>query len=93
MSTDAAVAEILRVTTLFELLADSPLVHPEWLRLISLHQIIGKRGHDTRLVAAMNVHGLRAMTTFNSRDFIGFSEIQILSPHDLAAAWNARPIP
>jgi predicted nucleic acid-binding protein len=69
MTSEAAIAEITRVATLFELLLDSQTIYPEWLRLIDQNKVIGKRAHDARIVAAMNIHGMRAIATFNAKDF------------------------
>jgi predicted nucleic acid-binding protein len=91
MTNESAVAEISRVASLFDLLSDSPAVYPEWLKLIDENKIIGKRAHDARIVAAMNIHGIRAIATFNGRDLARFASLQILSPIDLAAEFVARP--
>ena len=55
------------------------------------HKIIGKRAHDTRLVAAMKTHGIPCIVTFNVKDFARYSDVQVLFPEDLATAWTARP--
>lgn len=90
MTNEAAIAEIARACALFELLPDSPLIYTVWLDLVGQYKVLGKRAHDARLVAAMEVHGLRNIATFNERDFSRFQMIQVISPHDLAAAWTAR---
>jgi len=92
MSNNAALSEISRIVTLFEVVSDSPTIFPEWLRLLNQHQVMGKHAHDTRLVAAMYVHSLPAIATFNARDFSRYSDIQILSPEGLAEAWTARSV-
>ena len=33
------------------------------------HGVVGSKVHDARLVAAMNVHGVRRILTFNTDDF------------------------
>jgi predicted nucleic acid-binding protein len=92
LTNEAALAEISRLSALFDLLPDSPAILPEWLRLLDLHKIIGKRAHDTRLVAAMKTYGLSHIATFNSKDFARYAGLQILAPEDLAASWAARPV-
>jgi predicted nucleic acid-binding protein len=91
LTNEEAVIEIARVVALFELLPDSESIYPEWLRLIDQYKVIGKRAHDTRLVAAMNVHGISSVATFNVKDFARFVGIQVVAPEELAAAWLARP--
>jgi predicted nucleic acid-binding protein len=90
MSNEAAIAEIARVISLAELLSDSSAIYPEWLKLIEKHKIAGKRGHDARLVAAMNIHGISAIATFNRKDFVPYGRVQVLSPEELSAAWTSR---
>jgi len=43
------------------------------------------RAHDTRLVAAMQRHGLTYLLTFNTGDFSRFTAIHGLSPEDILA--------
>jgi predicted nucleic acid-binding protein len=40
--------------------------------------------HDARLVALMNVHGVRQILTFNTGDFVRF-EIEALHPSAVAS--------
>jgi len=40
--------------------------------------------HDARLVAAMNVHGVRRILTFNTADFIGLG-VEVVHPAVLIA--------
>jgi predicted nucleic acid-binding protein len=85
LSTAAALAEVTRLTALFPLFPDTPAVYPEWLRLVSTHQVSGKNAHDARLVAAMAVHGISHLLTFNIADFARFPGITVLDPASLAA--------
>ena len=75
-----ATSKLARLQSLFPLLPDSPSVFGEWERLVSTYQVIGKNAHDTRLVAAMLVHGISHLLTFNISDFARFSGITILDP-------------
>jgi predicted nucleic acid-binding protein len=61
-------------------LPDSDAVYAEWRRLVSVHDVSGKKTHDTHLVAAMNVNGVSHILTFNTDDFKRYSEIQALHP-------------
>jgi predicted nucleic acid-binding protein len=45
--------------------------------------VIGKQVYDARLVAAMSVHNLTSLLTFNDRDFKRFTQIIVVSPHNL----------
>ena len=44
------------------------------------YKVIGVNVHDARLVAAMLVHGLTHILTFNIADFARYSEITAVNP-------------
>jgi predicted nucleic acid-binding protein len=78
--------ELTRVLALFPLLIpDPPAILPEWRRLVAAHQVLGRNAHDARLVAAMTVHGLTHLLTFNTADFARFSGITVLDPASLTS--------
>jgi len=83
MTTDDTLAELVQIKNLFELLPDTPAIYPEWERLVVQHAVSGKNVHDTRIVAAMNVHGISHLLTFNVADFKRFLRITIVSPSDV----------
>jgi predicted nucleic acid-binding protein len=82
-------AEVARLRALFPLLAEAPAVYPEWERLVVTHHVLGKNAHDARLVAALIVHGLDHLLTFNVADFTRFPGLVVLDP----AAVTAPPPP
>jgi predicted nucleic acid-binding protein len=55
------------------ILPDSAAILPEWQRIVSTYRVIGVNGHDARLVAAMRVHGVTQILTFNTKDFTRYS--------------------
>jgi predicted nucleic acid-binding protein len=75
-----AAAEVARILGLFTLLPETPAVFPEWQRLVTTHAVIGKNGHDAHLVAAMAVHGVTHLLTFNVKDYTRFPGIAVLDP-------------
>jgi predicted nucleic acid-binding protein len=64
----------------FTFLADSEAVHREWRRLVVVHQVKGAKVHDARLVAAMRVHGITHLLTFNRPDFLRYADITVVNP-------------
>lgn len=66
-----------------ELLPDSSATHQEWKRLIVTHAIRGVVIHDARMVAAMNIHGVTHILTFNENDFKHYPGITIVSPDEI----------
>jgi len=52
--------------------------------LVIAHAVMGVNVHDARLVAAMLVHGLTHILTFNTADFRRFSQITVVHPSESA---------
>ncbi|GDX39768.1 hypothetical protein LBMAG21_00600 [Armatimonadota bacterium] len=82
MSQAEADSEIARLKTLYRLCLDTPYIF-EWERLVSTYGSAGKQNHDARIVAAMNIHGITALLTFNKSDFIRYQHITLWEPTDL----------
>ena len=66
-----------------QLMADSRALHEEWRKLIVQYEVSGVQVHDTRLVAAMRVHGVKRVLTFNTKDFTRFKGIVAVSPTEI----------
>ena len=77
--------EFARLKRYFPVFEERPQVFAEWERLVDTYGAIGKQNHDARLVAAMNVHGIRAILTFNKRDFVRYPDLTVWEPKDLLA--------
>ena len=59
---------------------DPPELYDEWRRLVVLRGVSGKNAHDTRLVAAMMVHSITQILTYNADDFTRYSGIEVVQP-------------
>jgi predicted nucleic acid-binding protein len=75
--------ELTNLKRLFTLLPDTADILPEWEQLVVKHQVLGKQAHDARLVAAMKVHHVTHLLTFNTEDFKRFSEITVVNPQNI----------
>src|SRR5258708_33557997 len=73
MSTGWAAAQVAKMKHFFAILPDTAEILPESERLVIQHQVSGKKTHDARLVAAMNVYGVSHILTFNVADFSRYS--------------------
>lgn len=80
LSAAEAEAEVQRFSSSFTVFDDDPGVYPVWLRLVTTTPVLGKKAHDARLVAAMRVHGIDHILTFNDADFRRFAGITVLTP-------------
>jgi predicted nucleic acid-binding protein len=83
MTTAQAKAESDLLRKIFTLLPDTPEVFEEWERLVVQYDAKGKSAHDARLVAAMNVHRIPRILTFNGADFTRYP-ITVLDPSAIA---------
>ena len=68
MTTEQAALELGNLKSLFHLLP-KVRIHTEWERIVRKYQVSGKSVHDARQVAAMIVHGIGEILTFNMQDF------------------------
>lgn len=78
--------ELGKLENLFNVLLDLPELYFVWRTLVTEYAVTGVQVHDTRLVAAMLVHGVTHILTFNTSDFKRFSElITVVHPSDIFA--------
>jgi predicted nucleic acid-binding protein len=85
LSTAEAATELMRLKSMFPLLPDTPAIYPVWESLVIQYRVSGKPAHDARLVAAMHVHGLTTILTFDRTGFSRYAGIEVLHPADAAA--------
>jgi predicted nucleic acid-binding protein len=83
LTVDEAGREVRTIESSMRLLADSEAVYREWRRVIEQYAVSGVRVHDARLVAAMRVHGVNHLITFNVEDFRRYREIVAVHPRDV----------
>jgi predicted nucleic acid-binding protein len=74
---DKVLARIERSLTLLQ---DPSGLYTQWRTLVVQQEVSGRKAHDTRLVAAMNLHGITSILTFNVDDFRRYPNIAVLRP-------------
>jgi predicted nucleic acid-binding protein len=84
LTVDETARQIGKLKALFTLLPDSSDIFGEWEHLVLQHQVSGKQAHDARLVAAMKVHNVTHLLTFNIPDFKRFTGITVVSPTNVS---------
>ncbi len=67
------------VEQLFPLLPDSPAIYPRWRQLVVEFGVSGVQVHDARLVAAMQIHEVTHILTFNKDDFTRYASAGIVA--------------
>jgi predicted nucleic acid-binding protein len=78
-----AVVELANLKALFLWLDETPAVYGIWEHLVASTPVVGKNAHDARFVAAMTVHGLTRLLTFNTQDFRQYPGITAMCPADV----------
>ena len=91
LSVALTAGEVTKIEQALILLPDSPAAYAEWKRLVLVHGVIGAKVHDARLVAAMNVHGIGRILTFNIDDFKRY-DIEVLHPSSIRPGASASPV-
>ena len=79
---EQAAEEVNALKRLFVLLPEAPLLQ-EWERVVTTYRVSGKNTHDARLVAAMIVHRIGSILTFDVQDFARYTEITVVDPKTL----------
>jgi predicted nucleic acid-binding protein len=80
LTIDRATQELTKLKALFVILPYTADILPAWEQLVVNHHVLGKQVYDVRLVAAMIVHDLTHLLTFNTDDFKRFTVITAVSP-------------
>jgi predicted nucleic acid-binding protein len=75
--------EVRAIEAGMSLLPDSETVYREWRRIVVLYGVMGVQVHDARLAAAMYVHRVAYILTFNVTDFNRFSGLTAVYPGKL----------
>ena len=84
MNAFQAEAELTRLEHIFPILPDVPEIYAEWRRLVITYKVMGIQVHDAHLVAAMEVHGILHVLTFNVQDFQRYTNITVVHPREIA---------
>jgi predicted nucleic acid-binding protein len=83
MSQERAATELTKLRRLFQLLPATSDVFETWQRIVISQQVVGKQTHDAHLVAAMQVHHVGNILTFNVGHFQRFSGVTVLNPSEV----------
>lgn len=85
MSIETAAKALTRLKSLFIIRAETEAIYDVWESLVVQQRVSGKAAHDARLVAAMRVHGLTSILTFNTSDFHRYRGITAINPADVVS--------
>jgi predicted nucleic acid-binding protein len=80
------VNELSGFKSFFSFVADNPAIYPAWENIVATNGILGKTAHDARFIAAMQVHGISHLLTFNDADFRPYHGIRVVTPTQILSA-------
>lgn len=73
-----------RFHTILRVFPETPEIFSAWRRLVLRHRVSGVRVHDARIVAAMSVHLVPKILTFDLDDFNRFENITVVHPSSVS---------
>ena len=77
----AATDRYLRfIESFLAVLPQTPDLFTKWRELVVTHEVSGTKVYDARLVAAMSLHHVDRILTFNTDDFARFKSIEAINP-------------
>jgi predicted nucleic acid-binding protein len=82
-SPEQAARYVDRFQTLLRLVPETPEIFPSWRRLVLEHRVSGIQVHDARIVAAMRVHQVNKILSFDLDDFTRYSGITVVHPAEV----------
>jgi predicted nucleic acid-binding protein len=85
MTSAEASSELNRIKDMFVFLPETPSIYPAWESLVRQNNAMGKPSHDARLVAAMQIHSLKAILTFDKSGFSRYPGIEVVHPAEVFA--------
>jgi len=81
LTVNEAEREVRAIEAGMTLLPDNEAVYQEWRKIIVQYGVSGVQVHDARLAAAMYVHRVTHILTFNVTDFNRFSGLTATHPN------------
>jgi predicted nucleic acid-binding protein len=82
LSASAASAEVAKFATLpgLRLLTVPADIVSRWQALLVRYPVTGRAFYGVQLVAVMLAHAIRRIYTFDRKDFVRFTELELLTP-------------
>lgn len=83
LSTQETVLHVGAMERIMTLLPEDERVYRVWRRLLLLHDVRGVQVHDAHLAAALAVHDVNYLLTFNAADFKRFANLKAGHPEEV----------
>jgi predicted nucleic acid-binding protein len=72
-----------RFQTIVQLLPETQDIFPAWRTLVLQYRVAGINVHDARIAAAMIVHRVSRILTFDVDDFKRYTQIAVIDPNSM----------
>ena len=82
-SPEQAARYLDRFQMVLQILPETAEIFPTWRKLVLQHRVSGIKVHDARIVAAMGVHQVPKILTFDLDDFNRYESITVVHPNSL----------
>jgi predicted nucleic acid-binding protein len=79
-SPDQAARYLDRFQTILRILPETPEIFPAWRKVVLHYRVSGIKVHDARIVAAMSIHQVPQILTFDLDDFNRYENISVVQP-------------
>ena len=79
-SPEQAARYVDRFQALLRFRPEAPEIFPTWRNLVLQYRVSGVHVHDARIVAAMMVHQVTKILTFDVGDFKRYGHIEVIDP-------------
>jgi len=83
LSPEQAARYVDRFQTLLRLLPETPDIFPAWRNLVLQQRLSGIHVHDSRIAAAMIVHQVPRILTFDVDDFKRYTKVSVVDPRSV----------
>jgi predicted nucleic acid-binding protein len=83
LTPEQAARYVDRFQSVLRLLPDTPEIFPAWRKLVLDYRVSGTKVHDARIVAAMTVHKVTQILTFDLDDFKRYDHVTAIHPNSL----------
>jgi len=79
LSSNEVASDIEKWESIFQIADETEEVTGILVELIKAHDIQGKKIHDANIIAAMTANLIETLFTFNTDDFKGFKNVELIS--------------
>jgi predicted nucleic acid-binding protein len=88
LSAGKAAHEVNQIESILDVFPDRHEAYDRWKEIVVKHSVLGVKVHDARIAAAMNVHNIENIVTFNDKDFRRYQGITAFTPQKIITLYT-----